>query len=106
MSPTTTSDRPVPPGGPSFDGAVALVSGAAGGIGAALVDGLLARGAAAVVAPDVDAAGLAALARARSAAGARLANCVLHVRSATQGPYPLRRELAALLDLPLEAVVV
>ncbi len=79
MSPTTTSDRPVPPGGPPFDGAVALVSGAAGGIGAALVDGLLARGAAAVVATDVDAAGLAALARARSAAGDRLETLELDV---------------------------
>ena len=79
MDPTRTTDRAVPPPGPPLAGAVALVSGAAGGIGAALVDGLLDRGAATVVATDVDPDGLAALVRARPTAGDRLATRVLDV---------------------------
>lgn len=69
-------DRPL---GPSLADAVVLVSGAAGGIGAALVDVALARGAATVVATDVDGAGLDALARARPDAGSRLVTRLLDV---------------------------
>jgi len=72
---TTTSGRPRPL--PLGD--VAIVTGAAGGIGAALVDGLLARGAAAVVAADVDVDGLAALVRDRPATADRIHPRVLDV---------------------------
>jgi NAD(P)-dependent dehydrogenase (short-subunit alcohol dehydrogenase family) len=77
MTPTAAHVDLASPTGPPLDGAVALVSGAAGGIGAALVDVLLARGVAVVVATDVDGAGLDALVRARPAAGERLVTQVL-----------------------------
>ena len=76
---TATAADAAAPAGPPLAGAVAVVSGAAGGIGAALVDALLDRGAATVVATDVDPSGLDALVRARPAAGERLATRVLDV---------------------------
>lgn len=60
-------------------GDVALVSGAGGGIGAALVDELLVRGAAAVVATDVDGDALDALVRSRPRAAGRIHPTVLDV---------------------------
>jgi NAD(P)-dependent dehydrogenase (short-subunit alcohol dehydrogenase family) len=81
------------------DGKVAVVTGAAGGIGGALVKGLLARGARAVVATDVDGDGVERVAR-EAPEGS------VHARVLDVTSEDATRELAHELEATLGAIDV